>query len=592
MFYPDELVEEVRTQNDIVDVISDYVKLKRTGSNYVGLCPFHNEKTPSFSVSRGKQMYYCFGCGAGGNVFTFIMEYENFNFVESIKHLAERANIALPEVEYSEEEKKKSDLKSKLLEVNKVAAGYYFYQLRNEQGKNAYEYLKNRELSDETMKQFGLGYSNKYSDDLYKYLKSKGYSDGLLKLTGLITYDEKKGAYDKFWNRVMFPIMDVNNKVIAFGGRVMGDGMPKYLNSPETMVFDKSRNLFGLNFARLSRTKTFLLCEGYMDVISLHQAGFTNAVASLGTAFTSQQASLLKRYADEVLITYDSDGAGTKAALRAIPILKEAGLSAKVVNMKPYKDPDEFIKALGKDEYKKRLEEARNSFFFEIDVLKEQYDFKDPEQKTKFFQETAKKLCSFSSELERNNYTEAIAVQYSVSFEDLRKMVNQYGASLSNVNEYNTLVKKEREKEKPKKLEDGIKQSQKILLTWLIDEPTLFSKVNHIITPKDFKDERYEKVATLLFEQFEKDGEVAPAAILSQFDSKEDQSEVATLFHTNIVGEMNPVEKEKAFNDTVKRVKRYSLEYDIRHMTDFSALQDLIQQQTNLQKLHISLQNG
>lgn len=592
MFYPDELVEEVRERSDIVEVISDYVKLKRTGSNYVGLCPFHNEKTPSFSVSKGKQMYYCFGCGAGGNVFTFIMEYENFSFVESIKHLADRAGIALPEAEYSEEEKKKADLRNKILEVNKVAAGYYYYQLRKEQGKHAYDYLKDRELSDETMKKFGLGYSNKYSDDLYQYLKSKGYSDGLLKQTGLITYDEQKGAYDKFWNRVMFPIMDVNNKVIAFGGRVMGDGMPKYLNSPETMVFDKSRNLFGLNFARQSRARNFLLCEGYMDVIALHQAGFGNAVASLGTAFTSQQASLIKRYVDEVLITYDSDGAGTKAALRAIPILKQAGLSAKVVNMKPYKDPDEFIKALGKEEYEKRMAEALNSFFFEIEVLKSNYDFNDPEQKTKFFQETAKKLCTFSSELERNNYTEAIATQYHVSFDDLRKMVNQYGATLSNVNEYNTVVKMDREKEKPKKVEDGVKQSQKILLTWLIDEPGLFQKVSHIIKPEDFKDERYQKVAALLFQQFLNDGTVTPAAILSQFESKEDQNEVATLFHTSLVGEMNQVEKEKAFNDTVKRVKRYSLEYDIRHMTDFSALQDLIQQQTNLQKLHISLQDG
>ncbi|HAU88229.1 MAG TPA: DNA primase, partial [Lachnospiraceae bacterium] len=476
MFYPDETIEEVRERSDIVDVISNYVKLKRSGSNYVGLCPFHNEKTPSFSVSRNKQMYYCFGCGAGGNVFTFIMEYENFSFVESVKYLAERAGVDLPAEEYSSVVKREADLKTKLYDVYKTAANYYYYQMRTEQGKKAYEYLKNRELSDETIKHFGLGYSNVYSDDLYRYLKSKGYDDEILHKSGLFTYDEKRGTHDKFWNRVMFPILDVHNKVIAFGGRVMGDGMPKYLNSPETPIFDKSRNLFGLNIARQSRTRKLLLCEGYMDVIALHQAGFNNAVASLGTAFTSQQASLIKRYAEEVYLTYDSDQAGTKAALRAIPILKEAGLTAKVINMRPYKDPDEFIKALGKEEYQKRIEQAMNSFLFEIDVLEREFDFEDPEQKTKFFQETAKKLCTFEDEIERNNYIEAIARKYHITYEDLRTMVNRYGASLSNINRYNTVVKADRESSKPNKEVDGIKQSQKILLTWLIEEPEIYEK--------------------------------------------------------------------------------------------------------------------
>lgn len=589
MFYPDEIIENVREHNDIVDVISSYVKLKRSGSNYVGLCPFHNEKTPSFSVSGNKQMYYCFGCGAGGNVFTFIMEYENFSFAESVKYLADRASIALPEKEYSSEVKREADLKSRIYEVNKAAANYYYYQLRKEQGKKAYEYLKNRELSDETMKQFGLGYSNIYSDDLYRYLKSKGYDNDILHKSGLVSYDEQRGMHDKFWNRVMFPIMDVHNKVIAFGGRVMGDGMPKYLNSPETMIFDKSRNLFGLNFARQARSRKLLLCEGYMDVIALHQAGFTNAVASLGTAFTSQQASLMKRYADEVYLTYDSDGAGTKAALRAIPILKEAGLSAKVVNMKPYKDPDEFIKALGKEEYEKRIEQASNSFLFEIEVLEQQYDFGDPEQKTKFFQETAKKLCTFEDEIERNNYIEAIARKYQITYEDLRSLVNRYGASLSNLNQYNTVIKADREKQRQNKNVDGIKQSQKILLTWLIEEPELYDKIKDIITADDFKDDMYHKVADLVFQQFRENGKVLPAAILNQFSSKEEQSEIAALFNTGLDGEINHTEKEKALNDTIQRVKKFSLDYDSSRATTIEQLQDIIRQQTNLQKLHISL---
>lgn len=592
MYYPDEIVEEVRERNDIVDVVSSYVKLKKSGSNYVGLCPFHNEKTPSFSVSQNKQMYHCFGCGAGGNVFTFVMEYENFTFVEAIKYLAERSGVNLPDIEYSEEARRKTDLKTKLYEINRMAANYYYYQLHKEQGKAAYEYLKNRELSDETIKKFGLGYSNKYSDDLYRYLRSKGYDDELLKKTGLITYDEQRGAHDKFWNRVMYPILDINNKVIAFGGRVMGDGMPKYLNSPETMIFDKSRNLFGLNTARLSRTRKMLLCEGYMDVIALHQAGFTNAVASLGTAFTSQQASLLRRYADEVYLTYDSDKAGVKAALRAIPILKEAGLSAKIINMRPYKDPDEFMKALGKEEYEHRMEQAENSFFFEIQVLETDFDMKDPEQKTKFYQEMAKKLCVFSDELERNNYIEAAARRYSVRFEDLRNMVNRYGASLSNVNEYNTIIKQDREQIKLRKTEDGIKQSQKILLTWMIEQPEIYRQIKDIIHVDDFKDEMYHKAAELLFQQFEQTGKVLPAAILNQYESKEEQNEIAELFNTGIKGDMNQAEKEKALNDMIIKIKKYSLDYDSRRVTDVLQLQDIIKQQANLQKLHISLQDG
>ena len=351
MYYSDDIIEEVRTRNDIVDVISGYVKLQRKGSSYFGLCPFHNEKSPSFSVSPSKQMYYCFGCGAGGNVFTFLMEYENFTFPEAVKALADRAGMELPEVEYSEEAKQQRDLKTAVLEVNKMAAKYYYCLLRAPQGAKAMEYLKNRELSDETMRRFGLGYASQYSDELYRYLKQQGVSDAVMKESGLMSVNERQGMYDKFWNRVMFPIMDVNGKVIGFGGRVMGDAKPKYLNSPETIVFDKSRNLYGLHIARTARKKYLIVCEGYMDVISLHQAGFTNAVASLGTALTSQHASILKRYTDEVILTYDSDEAGVKAALRAIPLLKTAGIATRVLHMEPYKDPDEFIKALGTEAF-------------------------------------------------------------------------------------------------------------------------------------------------------------------------------------------------------------------------------------------------
>lgn len=591
MFYSDELLEEIRSKNDIVSVIGSYIRLQKKGSNHMGLCPFHNEKTPSFSVSASKQMYHCFGCGVGGNVFTFIMEYENYTFIEALKHLAERAGVQLPEQEYSEEAKRQSDLRSRLLEVNKQAAKYFYYQLSSQRGQVAHEYLVNRGLTEETIKHFGLGYSNVFSDDLYKYLKGLDYEDGFLKQSGLVTIDEQRGATDKFWNRVMFPIMDVNHRVIGFGGRVMGDGMPKYLNSPETMLFDKSRNLYGLNFARSSRKTQILICEGYMDVIALHQAGFTNAVAALGTAFTMFHANLLKRYTNEVLLTFDSDGAGTQAALRAIPILKEVGLSIKVINMKPYKDPDEFIKALGAEEYQKRINEAKSSFFFEIDVLQTEFDLADPEQKTKFFHETAKKLIGFGEELERNFYIDAVAKAYQIDVEQLRKLVNKLGSQivvgLNEPKEYR--VEAGKGKKSP---EDGISKSQKLMLTWLIEDYSLFDKIKGILGPEDFTEGIYKEVAALVFDQYEKEGAVNPAKIINCFQNKEEQSEVAGLFSAEIQGEMDEAGHRKALNDTVMKLKEHSLDKQSQkaiEVNDTTLLMKIISEKMELKKKQIHL---
>ena len=599
MYYAEDVIEEVRSRNDIVDVISGYVKLQRKGSSYFGLCPFHNEKSPSFSVSPAKQMYYCFGCGAGGNVFTFIMEYENFTFPEALKFLADRAGIALPEQEYTEEARKQRDKKSAILEVNKIAAKYFYYQLRIPQGAKAMEYLKNRKLSDEIMKRFGLGYAGPYSDALYRYLKKQGISDDLLKESGLMQVNEKQGMYDKFWNRVMFPIMDVNHKVIGFGGRVMGDAKPKYLNSPETKIFDKSRNLFGLNFAKSNRDRQIILCEGYMDVIALHQAGFTNAVASLGTAFTSLQANLLKRYADEVLLTYDSDEAGVKAALRAIPILKEAGLTARVIHMEPYKDPDEFIKNLGEEAFRQRIKDARNSLLFEVDKLSLTFDLKDPEGKTRFTHALAKRLARIEDEVARNNYVDALANQYMMDKEMLRRLVNQYGNQMllereNRQEDILPLYDREEPDEKNtgrkvKNGEDGMRKSQKILLTWLIEDNDLFQKVKGILSPDDFLEEPYHTVARLLFEQYEKTGKTNPAAILNHFESTGEQKEAASMFHAGLSEGMALSEKEKALNETVIRIKRKCLEEAGRNVSDLEQLQKLIQEKKELQKMHISL---
>ncbi len=587
MFYPEEIVEEVRSRNNIVDVISGYVKMQKRGSNYFGLCPFHNEKSPSFSVSPDKQMYYCFGCGAGGNVITFVMEYENYSFKEALESLADRVGMELPKEEESKEARAHAELRVTLLKINKLAANYFYFQLKQPQGKQGYDYLTGRKLSDETIRRFGLGFANKTSNDLYLYLKSKNYSDQVLAQTGLVTVEER-GSHDKFWNRVMFPIMDVNNRVIGFGGRVMGDGTPKYLNSPETRLFDKSRNLYGLNYARTSREKYMLVCEGYMDVIALHQAGFTNAVASLGTAFTSQHGMILKRYTDQVILTYDSDGAGVKAALRAIPILKDVGISCKVLNMKPYKDPDEFIKNLGAEAFRERIEKARNSFLFEIDVLKQEFNFEDPEQKTGFYNRVAEKLLSFSDALERDNYIQAVSREYLINYQDLKQLVNRLSLRISPVAEAAMERRPETVlREKKKEKEDGVKRSQRLLLTWLIENPLLFDKIEGIITPEDFRDQLYHQVAQMVFDGH-KTGDLNPAGILNRFINDEVQyKEVAGLFNASLREELNPEEQRKAFSEIVKKVKKNSLDEASRRAADIGQLQKIIQAQNELKNLNL-----
>ena len=589
MRYPEEIIEEIRSKNDIVDVVSGYVRLQKKGASHFGLCPFHNEKSPSFSVSGPKQMYYCFGCGAGGNVFTFVMNYENYTFGEAAKMLADRVGVNLPEMEYSEEMRKKENYRALLLEINKEAAKYFFYQLRAPQGQGGMNYLLGRELSEETIGKFGLGYSNKTSDDLVRYLHSKGYEDKAIQDAGLASFDERYGMHDKFWNRVMYPIQDINHRVIGFGGRVMGQGDPKYLNSPETQIFDKSRNLYGLNFARTARSGNIILCEGYMDVISLHQAGFTQAVASLGTAFTAGQANLLRRYTENVLLAYDSDGAGTKAALRAIGILKEVGLTGKVISMDPYKDPDEFIKNLGKEAFQERIDQAENSFFFEIRVLQRDFDLKDPEQKTKFHKEIAKKLCGFSVEVERENYLEAIAEKYNIGFDNLRKLVNTYALQTGEVGQVARPKSGVNSKATP---EENAKKVQRLLLTWITDEPALYSKIAKYISPKDFTEDLYKQVAERLFDGIEK-GNYNPAAIINMFEDEQQQSEVASLFNAKLEAINTRQEREKAFSDILRAVKQNSLEYYSQNLgSDISALTMVVEAKKALQELtktHISL---
>lgn len=596
MYYPEEIVEEVRQRNDIVDVISGYVGLSKRGSNYVCCCPFHGEKTPSFYVSRSKQIYKCFGCGEGGNVTTFVMKYENCTFPEALKLLAERAGVKLPEETYSEEAKRRESRRQQLLAVNKEAAKFYYYQLRGERGAKAREYLDKRALSNETRKSFGLGFAPVRGEELLLYLRQKGFTDDLIRDAGLAKADERRGTVTQFWNRVMFPIQDINHRVIGFGGRIMGtdDKGPKYLNSPETEIFDKSRNLYGMNLARSSRAGNMILCEGYMDVISMHQAGFTQAVASLGTAFTPGQAGLIKKYTKEVLLAYDSDGAGVKAALRAIGILRDAGMSGKIINMSPYKDPDEFMKNLGKEAFQERIEHAENSFLFEIRMLERDFDMNDPEEKTNFHNHIARRLCDFGEDVERENYIEAIADKYHIGFENLRKLVVNMAAKTGGYAV--ALVSRERPKSGMNSrgknpAQENARKAQRLLLTWLTDYPQLYEKVKSYISPDDFTDELYRKVAQRMFADIEK-GQFHPAGIIDLFDDEKEQSEAASLFTTQLPELRTVQEKEKAFHDILVRVKKNSYEHYLeRSGVEIAALSIAVEGKKALEELnktHIS----
>lgn len=595
MFYSEDLIEEVRSRNDIVDVINSYVSLKKKGNTYTACCPFHNEKTPSFHVSRDKQLYHCFGCGAAGTVYTFLQQYENYTFPEAVEFLADRAGVVLPKREMTERERMEADYNSALREINKMAAGYFYYALRMKDGEPARNYLTERGLSEDTIRNFGLGYSRMYRDDLYKYLKQKGYSDELLKDSGLVRFDEKHGAGDVFWNRVMFPIMDLNGKVIGFGGRVMGDGLPKYVNSQETKIYEKRRHLYGFHLARRSKREGYILCEGYMDVISMHQAGFDNATASLGTAFTIQQAMLLKRYTDKVYLAYDSDGAGVNAAQKAIPILREVGISARVINMQPYKDPDEFMKNLGAEEFEKRIAQAESSLMFQVRIAAGNYNQQDPEGRTQFQQEVVKLVSVLKDPLERDNYIEAIANQYFIDKKKLTDSVNRYGKYQMERKQYQEAVQEEtpQDTRKRERLEERKQQPQRLLLTWLVNYPEqLFPQLREKITPEDFVDEPYHRLAEQLFEQYETTGAVNPALLINQYEDMEEQMRVASVLQTTLQIEPSPEDNSLIITEIVQKVKEESIKNQLAHLQDYSKLQDLISQRGQIPNWNISLECG
>ncbi len=597
--------EEVIRRNDIVGVISESVNIKRKGSVYSGLCPFHNEKTPSFVVSPTKQIYHCFGCNVGGNVISFVMEYENVSFKEALKILAQRAGMEMPEYDRSKEDKGRQQKKALLYEIYKKAATYYYRQLYSEKGVKGLEYFKSRGLDDATIRRFGLGYSDSFGKGLYNYLKEEGYKDDILKESGIFTFDEKNKVYDKFWNRVIFPIMDINNRVIGFGGRVMSDALPKYLNSPETILFDKSRNLFGMNYARRSRVKKFILCEGYMDVIALHRSGFDYAVASLGTALTESQAQLLKRYADNVYLCYDSDEAGTKAAMRAIPILRAAGLVPRIINMKPHKDPDEFIKNLGAEEFQKRIDKAQGSFMFEVETLEKSFDLKDPDERTRFFTEVAEKICAFELTYERRKCTQAVAAKYDITESELNEILRGKLDSAKVREPVGTPDNRQMKREdnnrgKPADRDAGINRSRALLLGWMADDREVFLKAEKVVAPDDFGDDFYQRLAAAIFTRYEKQGKVEPASVINEFELSEEQGKAAEVLGADLkaglTGEdqfmdvgTGTDDKDMKLIQLVKRVKRYSLEQNLKTCNDPVMLQQLILDMKSLDRLNSQL---
>ena len=630
MFYSDDILDQVCSANDIVDVIGQDVPLKRSGSSYVGLCPFHNEKTPSFSVSRQKQMYYCFGCHRGGNVITYIEEYNNMGFLEAVKYLADRAGIRLPEQEVSEEEKRARNERAQLLEVNRLAGTYYYYLLRTPAGKNGLDYLTKRGLSEETMKAFALGYAPKTpSDGLYRYLKSKGISDDLLRRSGLMNLDEKRAVmYDKFWNRVMFPILDTSNRIIGFGGRVMGDAKPKYLNSPETRLFDKSRNLYALNLARKTREDYLVLCEGYMDVISMHQAGFTNTVASLGTALTPGHCALLSRYTKKVVLSYDSDQAGVSAAMRAIPMLRRAGITPKILRLDPYKDPDELISSAGRDEMAARLKKAQNALLFEIEITRRDYDLNDPDSKTRFYEQAAERIAALETEMERQNYIDAVCREYMVDRKQFQELVTRrlvagpaprgrgelpagrarqtedpatgmeydpaalYGYDDSGYYEdeetgemFQAPPSASRKNRSATIKEQGEDTSRKLLLHYICRYPGIFQTVKQYVQPQDFGGGLTGRTAEIIYDQMEKTGKVEESWVLSHFTEPQDQSQVVGIFHT-LDQASSGKEREKAVRETMIKVFTAA---DTGNVSDFNQVIQRRKQEAELRSLQILL---
>ena len=552
--YSEEILNEVRQANDIVDVISQYVHLKRSGRNYFGLCPFHSEKSPSFSVSPDKQIFHCFGCGVGGNVITFISKIEGMNFVETVQSLAERANIQLPTLENTGDSLKE-ELKAKVYKVNEFTAQYYHENLYKPQAKIAQEYVKKRQLNNETLKSFRIGFSGKF-DELYQELKKQGFEEKEILESGLVNKNDRGQYIDRYRNRLMFPICDVRGRVIAFGGRVLDDSKPKYINSPENVVYSKGRHLFGLNVAKKGDTKKLLIVEGYMDVISLHQRGITNVVAPLGTALTEQQGWLLRKSAEQIILSFDSDAAGLQAKLRALDILQNMGCDLRILQVEGAKDPDEYIVKYGNARFQNLIEKASSIIEFKVKVLKKDLDLDNINDKIKFLNEIAKLIAKVDNNIEREIYIEKIAKEYEISKEAIYAEVNKL--TYKNVQNEKVLEKSKptivHRKREIKEVSERIKKRENTIISILLNgDLNIFQIIKQNIKPEDFQYELNNKIAKKLYEEFEK-GNSNINGIIDELD-EEEQNQITMIMAEDY--EINDI--EKAIDDIMQSYEKEKL---------------------------------
>ena len=556
MRYSDEVIEEVKQSNDIVEVVSQYVHLKRSGRNFFGLCPFHNEKSPSFSVSPDKQIFHCFGCGVGGNSITFISKIEGVGFKEAIEILAERANIKLPTIE-NNIDSKKEELKAKVLKVNAFTAEYYHKKLYQKESKIAQDYIKKRKLNNETLESFKIGFSGNF-DELYQALKKEGFKDEEILESGLVNKNDNGKYIDRYRNRLMIPILDERNRVIAFGGRVLDDSKPKYINSPENIVYSKGRHLFGLNVAKKGDTKKLLIVEGYMDAISLHQRGITNVVASLGTALTPQQGWLLRKNTEKIVLGFDSDGAGQTAILRAMEVMQNMGCDIRILQMEGAKDPDEYVVKYGAARFQKLIDEAISLLEFKVKVLKQELNLENASDKIKFLNEIAKLISKIDNNMEKEIYIEKIAKGYNISKEAIFGQVNklQYATNLSKKSlEKSKTDNRHKERKQNIDISDEIRKRENTILAILINNPESYKTIKENIQIDDFQDEVNRKILQEIYNELEKDN-YNLSVVLNHIEDEAIQSHL-----TEIMAEDYGIQdNNKAIQDILQKYQKKKLE--------------------------------
>ena len=564
MLYPEQIIEEVRLRNDIVEVVSGYLKLERKGRSYWGLCPFHSEKTPSFSVEPNKQFFYCFGCNRGGSVIQFIMSIENLEFVEALKFLADRVGITLPESE-DPKERDRAKRRKRILELNRQAARFYFKTLAGENGLEAQNYLKNRGLSAKTIKKFGLGYSPTGWDELTRVLLENQFPEDLLLESGLSIRAKSGELIDRFRGRIMFPIFDIRGNIIGFGGRVTDGSMPKYMNSPDTPVYNKSRELYGLNYARSSPSKRLLIVEGYMDVISLHQAGIDFAVASLGTALTKMQAWILKKYSEEVIIAYDSDSAGQAATMRGLEILEEAGCNVRVLIMPEGKDPDEYVRNNGPEKFKNLIDRAISLLDYKIMVRRNMHNLDTIEDKLKLLNGIADTLAEHDNPIERELYAKNYAREYGISYESLQEEINKRINRKSRAGDYSTSMRDGRGRrlggQKKEDFDTRYSELEYMLLVMLCHENRFYKLISENYSPESYRDRKAGEIARKLYKKLEENKSCVLAELLSDMDPGS-ASYLVRLSKTK--GEIS--EPEKAIKQILNKLAILKLE-DLQKQT-------------------------